>query len=405
MNAMRTIRLLVLLLGVAFLWNGVRKGSAVSRLKTEHEVLVSRAMAIGLPKNESDEERSRSRASSRPSASKIPAERLKDELVAAYHRLKSLDDSEDPETRLKVEAEVREWIGRLIDLSPKELKRMIADLTSDVSLDSKELGELVSVALNLAAGRQGEMSAELALEHRKKGASLTGVIGNWAQQDPSNAFAWLEKNKEALGKDYDASLQQAIKQGASRDPALALASLKRIDHEVARVNSARELGAAMPEDEARSALLGELHGSDLDDIHRRAILEGLGRGMVQTSVSGPPGSWMKDLSPDEAMSVASGISENPNFTPRPDAWLDWMGKSLPPEKVADTAKPILTKWINEDYEAAGEWINRQPAGDFRNEAAANYARMMAKRFPDTAKDWANSLPEGPDKRKLLEELK
>lgn len=113
---------------------------------------------------------------------------------------------------------------------------------------------------------------------------------------------------------------------------------------------------------------------------------------------------MKELSSDEAVTVAEGLSRNLNASARPDAWLDWMEKSLPPEKVADTAKPMLTKWINDDYQAAGEWINRQPPGDMRNAAAANYARMMAKRFPDTAKDWAATLPEGPEKRRLLDDL-
>jgi hypothetical protein len=30
--------------------------------------------------------------------------------------------------------------------------------------------------------------------------------------------------------------------------------------------------------------------------------------------------------------------------------------------------------------------------------------MMAKRFPDTARDWAATLPEGPERQRLLEDL-
>ena len=114
---------------------------------------------------------------------------------------------------------------------------------------------------------------------------------------------------------------------------------------------------------------------------------------------------MEALSPVEAVAVAEGVSKSMNSSAHPEAWFDWMGKSLPQELMEDTARPLLTKWINDDYAAAGEWINRQPPGDFRNASAANYARMMAKRFPDTAKDWANTLPEGPEKRRLLEEIK
>ena len=408
MTAIKPFRLLVLLLVVALLWSGVRESSVVSRLRTEHEALASRASIIGLSEKEGDGERSASRASGRPSETKIPAERLKDEILEAYHRLKALGDSEDPENRLKVEAEVREWIGRLIDLSPKELKRMISDLTSDPSLDPKEVRDLVSVALNLAASRQGEVAAELALAHREQGGSVSGVIGAWAQQDPSNAFAWLEKNKQQLGEGYLSIFQQAITQSAARDPGLALAALQRIGPDRKRGETARELANRLPDEPSRSALVEAMIQQDKQGMEglmdEPELLIGLGKSMVEHS-GNTNADWLKSLSPDQAMRLASGIGQSAKALDRPDTWLDWMGKSLPPEKLGDTAKPLLRNWISDDYEAAGEWINRQPAGEFRNEAAANYARMMAKRFPDTAKDWANTLPEGPDKQRLLEQLK
>lgn len=400
---MKFLRVIFLLILVALIWSGARKKSAVARLRAEQETLVARATAIGLPEKESDDARASTRLSSRGPSQKSAPEHLKDELVAAYHRLKNIDESQDPETRMKVEAEVREWIGRLIDLSPKELKRMIADLKSDPTLDPKEVRDLVGISLHLAAARQGETVAELALANREQVGSVSGVVGSWAQQDPSNAFAWLEKNRESLGKDYEEALQQAIKQSASRDPGLALANLSRLESEKQRTDSANGIARSLSDDGARASLVAELRVSTLDSTDRNNVLAGLGSGLMEHSATGP-GAWMKELSSDEAVTVAEGLSRNLNASARPDAWLDWMEKSLPPEKVADTAKPMLTKWINDDYQAAGEWINRQPPGDMRNAATTNYARMMAKRFPDTAKDWAATLPEGPEKRRLLDDL-
>ncbi len=400
---MKFLRVIFLLILVALIWSGARKKSAVARLRAEQETLVARATAIGLPEKESDDARASTRLSSRGPSQKSAPEHLKDELVAAYHRLKNIDESQDPETRMKVEAEVREWIGRLIDLSPKELKRMIADLKSDPTLDPKEVRDLVGISLHLAAARQGETVAELALANREQVGSVSGVVGSWAQQDPSNAFAWLEKNRESLGKDYEEALQQAIKQSASRDPGLALANLSRLESEKQRTDSANGIARSLSDDGARASLVAELRVSTLDSTDRNNVLAGLGSGLMEHSATGP-GAWMKELSSDEAVTVAEGLSRNLNASARPDAWLDWMEKSLPPEKVADTAKPMLTKWINDDYQAAGEWINRQPPGDMRNAATTNYARMMAKRFPETAKDWAATLPEGPEKRRLLDDL-
>ena len=400
---MKFLRIIFLLILVALFWSGARKKSAVAQLQTAHETLVARASAIGLPEKEGDDAGASTRLSGRGPSRKSPPEHLKDELVAAYHRLRNIEQSKDPESRMKVEAEVREWIGRLIDLSPKELKRVIADLKSDPTLDPKEVRDLVSISLNLAAARQGEVVAELALANRDQIGSVSGLIGSWAQQDPSNAFAWLDKNQEALGKDYEVALQQAIRQSASRDPGLALANLSKIDYGKSQTETANAIGETLVDDGARSSLLAELRIAKVDPFNRSLILTGLGSGLMKHSVAQPE-AWMKELSSDEAVTVAEGLSRNLNASARPDAWLDWMGKSLPPEKVADTAKPMLTKWINEDYQAAGEWINRQPAGDLRNAAAADYARMMAKRFPDTARDWAATLPEGPERQRLLEDL-
>lgn len=402
-KAMKFLRVIFLLILVALFWSGARKKSAVARLQTAHETLVARASSIGLPEKESDDAKATARLSGRGPSQKSSPEHLKDELVAAYHRLKNIEESSDPETRMKVEAEVRDWIGRLIDLSPKELKRMIADLKSDPTLDPKEVRDLVGISLHLAAARQGETVAELALANREHIGSLSDVVGNWAQQDPSNAFAWLEKNRESLGKDYEASLKHAILLSASRDPGLALANLSRLESEKQRTSSANGLARSLSDERARASLLAELRVSSLDSSDRNEVLRGLGSGLMEHSAK-EPGAWMKELSSDEAVTVAEGLSRNLNASSRPDAWLDWMEKSLPREKVADTARPMLTQWINDDYQTAGEWINRQPPGDMRNAAAANYARMMAKRFPDTARDWAATLPEGPEKQRLLKDL-
>ena len=406
---MRTIRLLILLLFVAFLWSGVHETLEMRRLKTEQEALTARATEIGLPLyDESVGARYSTRKSSRPSDTKIPAERLKDEILAAYHRLKSLEDSEDPENRLKVEAEVREWIGRLIDLSPKELKRMITDLTSDLSLDPKEVRELVSISLNLAASRQGETAAELALAYRRQGGSVTGVIGGWAQQDPSNAFAWLEKNKEALGKDYAKAQEEAVKRSVGRDPALALHELAKV-HLSGLEEVARGLAENLHDDASRAAFAEELRsktpgGLFVSDDLSTCAFSALGRSLSKQSPD-ESSDTIRSLSPAEAAWVADGVSSSNEALNHAEAWLDWMGKSQSAEDPLAPVPSLLTKWISDDYRAAGEWINRQPQGEFRNKAAANYAGMMAKRFPDTAKDWANTLPEGPEKRRLLEDLK
>ncbi len=400
---MKPFRLISLLLIIALLGWGAREKTTADRLQIEHESLVKRATAMGLPERDSDDPHELSRITKRAIlAGKIPAADLKNELAAAYLRLRSLESKTDPETRLKVEEEVREWIGRLIDLSPKELKQVVDDLLVDSALAKEDRTTLLSVVLSLSATRQSETAAELALAHRDEVGFPSGIFESWGKSDPASAFAWLEKNRELLGEQYRTSLASIIGSAAGRDPALALAGLSKLEGK-SRVEAANRLARNLYDDGAREALLTELRLSPLAPTDASEVLRGLGNGLASTS-SGKVEPWMGQLSESESVNLAEGISQSNKALDRPATWLEWMGNSLPPEKVVDTAKPLLTKWINDDYQAAGEWINRQPPGDFRNDATANYSRMMSKRFPDSARNWANTLPEGPEKNRLLEDL-
>ena len=401
---MKFLRVIFLLLLIALVWRGTQERAMVSRLQAEHETLIARCVAIGPPEKESEDAKAAARTSGRRSTAKPEAKQLKDELVAAFLRLKALETQTDPDSRLKVEKEVREWIGRLIDLSPKELKQVVEDLLDDGALEPGDRRTLLAVVLSLASSRQSETAAELYLKHREVVGDGGGIFDAWGKSDPASALAWLEQNRESLGKDYQSNLKRIIMVAAARDPAIALAELSKIKDAKDRNSTERGLAMSLRDDGARAALLAELRASGLAEVDRVEVLRGLGSGQVGRLSQGP-GAWMEALSPVEAVAVAEGVSKSMNSSAHPEAWFDWMGKSLPQELMEDTARPLLTKWINDDYAAAGEWINRQPPGDFRNASAANYARMMAKRFPDTAKDWANTLPEGPEKRRLLEEIK
>ncbi len=401
---MKAFRLILILLIAAAVWGGLRGQLLVTRLQSDHDALVARARAVGLPEQAADDAREARRSAKRADAAgDIPADRLKDEVVAAYRRMKALDSETDPGVRLAVEDEVREWIGRLTELSAKELKQMIDDLAGDTALDPEEVRELVGVTLNLAASRQGEIAAELALAHRALGGGVGGVIGNWARQDPARVFAWLEENRGALGEDHAGAFKEAVRQAAASDPALALEGLLKIGNDKERASTGFDLAASLMDDESRAALVAALRGPP-GGPDRNPVLNGLGRGLMVRSAA-EPGPWMDELSGAEALAIAEGMTTGGIPPARPERWLDWMLEAVPGEQVTHTAGPMLSRWIQDDYRAAGAWIKQLPPGEIRNGSVANYARLMSKRFPDAAMEWANILPEGPEKSGLLEQLK
>jgi hypothetical protein len=222
---MKFLRVIFLLLLIALVWRGTRERAIVSCLQAEHETLIARCVAIGLPEKESEDAKAAARTSGRRSTAKPEAKQLKDELVAAFLRLKALEAQTDLDSRLKVEKEVREWIGRLIDLSPKELKQVVEDLLDDGALEPEDRSTLLAVVLSLASSRQSETAAELYLKHREVVGDGGGIFDAWGKSDPASALAWLEQNRKSLGKDYQSNLKRIIMVAAARDPALALAEL------------------------------------------------------------------------------------------------------------------------------------------------------------------------------------
>ncbi len=400
---MKPFRLISLLLLIALVWWGAREKIAVNRLQIEHETLVKRAVAISLPEREFDDASELSRITKRAAlAGKIPAADLKNELVSAYLRLKGLNAETDPESRMKVEEEVREWIGRLIDLSPKELKQVVNDLLADSALAKEDRTTLLSVVLSLASSRQSETAAELALAHRESGGDIRGIIHNWAGQEPAGAFAWLEKNKETLGKDYAKAWEEAVKQSAGRDPALALQELAKI-HTSRREEVSRGMAENLHDDASRAAFVAELRQDKFSGL-ANLLLSSLGQSLAKRSPD-EVRDTIKSLNMDEAAVISNAVLSSGEGLDHAEAWLDWSKGLQVPAFAPSSVPPLLTKWISDDYEAAGDWINKQPPGDLKNQAVTEYARQMSKRFPGTARDWANTLPEGPKKRWMLDYLK
>lgn len=400
---MKSRHLILGALAIALIWGGVHEHQDVARLQAEHERLAARASALGVSESEIEDVRTNSPRSGSKSAAIHDNPHLKDDLVGAFRRLKKSGDESDPEARAKVGAEVRAWIGKLIDLSPKELKQVVEELSADSSLNAEDRKSLLGAVLTFASTRQSEEAAELALAHRESGVGVRQVVGNWAVQDPAGAFAWLEKNKEAIGKEYPKAWEEAVRQSVGRDPALALKELAKMADQRSQERLAGNFAANLADDSSRMALLEELrHSPQVGGNWRLQVWKSLGNNLSKESPDSS--ALVKGLSPGEAELISGAILSSGESLDHAGAWLDWSRNSHVPVDPISPIPPLLTNWINEDYQAAGEWINKQPAGDFRNQAIADYARQMAKRFPDTAKDWANTLPEGPDKRKLLEEV-
>jgi hypothetical protein len=78
-------------------------------------------------------------------------------------------------------------------------------------------------------------------------------------------------------------------------------------------------------------------------------------------------------------------------------WIDWMHGKLPEERFKPKVQEMIGNWARQDHKAAGEWINASKDAPVREAAAGTYAITVAPYEPDSAAQWAETLPAGKDR--------
>jgi len=54
----------------------------------------------------------------------------------------------------------------------------------------------------------------------------------------------------------------------------------------------------------------------------------------------------------------------------------------------------MERWTEKDYQAAGTWLTQAADGPAKQAAVASYAKTVAPYEPETAAQWAITLPPG-----------
>ncbi|RYD36434.1 MAG: hypothetical protein EOP87_05490 [Verrucomicrobiaceae bacterium] len=116
-------------------------------------------------------------------------------------------------------------------------------------------------------------------------------------------------------------------------------------------------------------------------------------------------SWMSSakLSPEETASFVGGLSY---FNTKEDTgrWIDWMAEKLPADKVPENVDNLIGQWTQQDYLAAGKWLAASSNGPAKNAAVSTYAETVAEYEPQTAVQWAMTLPEGKERQDTFEAI-
>lgn len=386
---------------------GVSERVDLAAERDRHRRLVERATALGVagaPGGDGTEAASRM-ARRQQESPRDPAELAK-EVAGVFRKLKSLSAETDQANRDEIVRVCLASLEELMLVDPETFRKMFGELAANSGMNPQERSELLQVLLGLNAPDKLPVSAELFLQYREQiGAEdrspLGDILDKWAANDPAAAFAWLGEHPDLLGGDSNSPvLIKALTGAASRDPAFAFAEMnRRIPNEEERRRLVNRMASRLQDDTDRTAFFTRLRLEDSEGMKRNA-LEVMGQSF-SSSDSGKLNDWLKSVAatPEETAEIARGVTYSDNS--EPGGWMTWLSQALPPDEFGERSQDFLNRWIQNDYRAAGEWIDDQNNGPLKEQAVGLYAQKIAVRFPENAADWAMTLPAGSARRNVL----
>jgi len=384
-------------------WMEGRLGEA----RASGEKLAAEAVLLGLPAD-----------GSRPSRSARPN---RDELDAEAKRL-AIAWLELPRARQRIvipsREEASETEKRIALLDPRQRKVFLAGVLAAMESDPSIAADRVIGMLTDLARQDPRVALELFAHHhdvlkRELGAGevISAAIDAWAKDDPLGAASWLKKHSplfpEALSSQTTYNLFRAA---AAKEPRMAFQLIATMGlDESASHDAVHSIVTAARTDETRNTTLAALRdcksGKLGGDVARK-VAAGMIRyfawsfreeGFQATT------RWLASANLDavEMGQFLECLFSNPDEMNDESRWIDWLDKNASSEVATLGISRIMGRWTEQDYEAAGEWLRNAPESDGKSAAVLGYVDAIAPYLPDSATDWAMTLPSGDERDRAV----
>ena len=334
------------------------------------------------------------------------------ELIAFAVEMKEVEKKGGGAPDEALQTRAMEMMGRLLDLDAGQIKQVIAELKASTEIDDVARGEIISFSVMMMASDHPEAalaifteSSDLKEINGMGDQVVSAALGKWAERDPLAALEWIREHSEKHADLVTDTTKSAVIAGAAKqDPKLALRLLDEL--KIAdNFQVARSLAMAAKSAEDSAVLLAALReGGDKHRDLLHSVLGSMARQMTSESFDEAQ-QWLATarLSDTEMARFAESISPWPTNADT-GKWIDWMAVKLPADQRDDRISPMVVHWTRQDHKAVGEWINSSPEGPAKVVAVKSFARTVAPFEPETALQWANTLPAGQERDDLLRDL-
>lgn len=404
----------ILFVGAAFGWHGRQQ---LVHVRVSHEKLVAEAALLGVSAGSgapSDSARSTRRVREDKDAI---ARQTAAEFVAFAKEMEALQaagENPDPEMQKRI----MKFIGGVMDLDASQLKILIAEVRSAKDLKDETRKGLISFSIMTLASDHPQAALTIFTESSDLLGSggmgnhvVSSSLAKWAKDDPLGALEWVRANSKKFPDLVNDDAKRGLMQGAAAsDPKLAFKLIDELGFKE-RSQAVSDILSAARTGEQRTASLAALReylpslpeGDERDQSIRNA-LSGLTRGVAAEGF-GAATRWLEsaNLTPVEMDGFAQGLHYRVKG-PETGSWIEWIGEKLPPEKRDHHISQMVGQWTQKDFQATGAWLNQTPDGPVKHAAIRSYAETVAEYEPESAGQWAETLPQGKDRAETLKQI-
>lgn len=402
------ISVLILAVGAGLGWQGQGQ---LERAREEHRSVVSQAEALGLSVDGgSSALETRKPLERQRKERELEAEELARDVIAFAKRMEEAQ-KEGGEQSEEFQKETMEMMKRFLDMDAHQLKALVSLLRESSEISDEMRNGIVGFSIMMLANENPEAALTLfaessdMLEMDGMGEHVVAsALGEMASRDPFAALDWIRENGEKNPKLVTDDTKAMVVAGAARqDPSLAFSLIDELELENQSQAVDGIVGSARTGEERR-ALLEVVRGQE-DGKLKDQVLRELGGQLASEGLSSAS-KWFEeaDLSSEEKSALFEGMHYH-NLKEETGAWINWAGDHLEDKsKLKRKTKDMVRQWTSKDYQAVGNWLNETEEGPVKTTAVISYAETLAPYEPETAADWALSLPEGKQRTNLIHQV-
>ena len=418
---------LIVVLSIGFyFW----KNDSVRQEKERRGRLVEEALALGMTIGEHKATKSITGINDEKSGDKEASEwkPLFEQLLGLFP-----DENATEEALSSSEKDFFEWIFSVAQLDEanliallEEIKRAPAPYESLLSKEELLQGILTGVL-------QEKPEVGLPLLYSKFADVFEGneeylddllrmAMENWGQSDADGAEKWLAENQSSFSEEIGQEIgDQLLLSRITNDPESAYEQFAKLSDEDLKRWQSDPFGRPhfLESLEEPGSLLNFLEVAKLaaknaaNSRERDELLKGVNNAALRLYAEQLASNSSKEslkmledprLSPADRQDVLTRLSRFGQVNHR-EEWLAYASENAAPENRERVLERMVSNWTKNDFRATAEWIGKQPEGELRELATYSFARAVSPHEPDSAAEWAETLPVGPKRTEVFEKIR